>query len=397
MNLHANNLVEVACARCAKPFYVKARILKRGRGKFCSKKCAEGNVLCADRDWLTSKFYASVYLSVDEIARLAGVNGSTVSKWIKHFGLQRTRRHSPEARQHRKDAFQQPEQQARFQRGLGKRNREQGQSPQQKMFLAYRRGATNRELAFELTLTDITELWGSPCFYCGDVQPVLGLDRKDNNQGYFRANVVPCCKTCNYMKMALPLEVFLAHVDTIRRHMGKPSNWIDKTATIGENSTVWHFANILAEVKIGKNCSIGSHTEIGRGSVIGNDCRISAHVFLPSNSILEDRVFLGPGVTATDDRHPIAGNDSYLAEPPYFESGCSVGARSTILPGVRIGCGAMIGAGAVVTQNVNPHEHVRGEPARVKPYSKIKTETHFDIYASAIRERVIAGEHVRIK
>lgn len=176
------------------------------------------------------------------------------------------------------------------------------------------------------------------------------------------------------------------------------NNFIDETATIGEGSTVWHYSVILANVVIGKDCNIGSRVEIGRGSTIGNRVRISSGVFLPSNSIIEDEVFIAPNCTFTDDRHPRAGNTQiYHAEPPYLERGCSIGAGSVILPGVRIGAGAMIGAGSVVTHDVPAHAHVRGEPARVKPYSKIHTETNFDVYAPTIREQVIAGEAVKIR
>ncbi len=166
-----------------------------------------------------------------------------------------------------------------------------------------------------------------------------------------------------------------------------PINFIDPTSTeaIGEGTVVWHFAVILANVRIGRNCSIGSHAEIGRGTVIGNETRIGSGVFLPSNSVIEDRVFIGPGAVFCDDRDPRAGNSQYEAKPPYIESGASVGAGCVVLPGVRLGAGCMIGAGAIVTRDVKPHEHVRGEPARVKPYSRVHTEMHYDIYAPSIR------------
>lgn len=174
-------------------------------------------------------------------------------------------------------------------------------------------------------------------------------------------------------------------------------NFIDPTAVIGAETSVWHFSVVLAGVTIGHHCNIGSRVEIGRGSTIGNYVRISSGVFLPSNSVIEDEVFIAPNVTFTDDRHPRAGNtQTYKAEPPYLERGCSVGAGSVILPGVRIGAGAMVGAGSVVTRDVPAHAHVRGEPARMKPYSKINTEVNYDIYAEGIRDRVIAGEKVRI-
>ncbi len=174
-----------------------------------------------------------------------------------------------------------------------------------------------------------------------------------------------------------------------------PFNFIDSTAVIGEGTTVWHFSVILANVIVGKHCNIGSRVEIGRGSVIGSRVRISSGVFLPSNSVIENEVFIAPNCTFTDDRHPRAGNtQTYIAEPPYIEHGASVGAGSVILPGVRIGTGAMIGAGSVVTRDVPAHEHVRGEPARVKAYSRIKSELSYDAYAESIRDRVIAGEYV---
>lgn len=167
----------------------------------------------------------------------------------------------------------------------------------------------------------------------------------------------------------------------------QPVNFIDVTARIGEQTTVWHFAVIQQDVRIGHHCSIGSGAEIGRGSIIGNYSRVGAHVFLPPNSILEERVFISPGVVCCDDRFPRCGNTAYQAEPPYFESGCSVGAGSVVLPGVRIGAGALVGAGSIVTRDVPAHTHVRGEPARVKPYSRIRTERDFDIYSQDLRER----------
>lgn len=152
-------------------------------------------------------------------------------------------------------------------------------------------------------------------------------------------------------------------------------NFIDQTAVVGEGTSVWHFAILLADVVIGKNCNIGSRVEIGRGTTIGDNTRISSGVFLPSNSKIGSNVFVAPNVTFTDDRYPRANNDRYMAEPPILEDGCSVGAGSVILPGIRIGAGALVGAGSVVTKDVPPKGHVRGEPARVKAYSGIHHQT----------------------
>lgn len=176
-----------------------------------------------------------------------------------------------------------------------------------------------------------------------------------------------------------------------------PLAFVADDVEISEDVVIWQFASVLGGVYLGKGVSVGAGAEIGAGSVVGKHSRISAQVFLPSNSIVGERVFLGPRVCATDDRHPIAGNFSYTAEPPRFHGGCSVGAGSVILPGVKIGVGAMIGAGSIVTRDVPAHSHVRGEPAREKPYSKVHVETNFDVYAPTIRERIAAGERVRVK
>lgn len=146
-----------------------------------------------------------------------------------------------------------------------------------------------------------------------------------------------------------------------------PICFIDRGATVGVGTKVWHFAVVLDGVVIGERCSIGSKAEIGVGSVIGDDTRIGSGVFLPPHSRIGQRVFLGPNVTCTDDKHPRAGNADYVAEPPVIEDDASVGAGAILLPGVRIGHHARVAAGAIVTGDVAPHAMVRGEPARLQP------------------------------
>jgi len=145
-----------------------------------------------------------------------------------------------------------------------------------------------------------------------------------------------------------------------------PSNAIDPTAKIGARTKVWHWTVILADVEIGEDCNIGSMVEIGRGCKIGSGTRIGSGVFLPPNSIIGRNVFIGPGTIMTDDRYPVVRNPGYNAEPPIIEDSASIGASAVLLPGVRIGYRAQVGAGAVVTRNVDAGAIVRGEPARVR-------------------------------
>ncbi len=144
------------------------------------------------------------------------------------------------------------------------------------------------------------------------------------------------------------------------------SSFIDPSARVADTAKVWHFAVILAGVRVGEDASIGSHSEVGRGSVVGERTRIGKGVFLPPNSNVGDDVFIGPGTVFTDDKYPRAGNKDYNAQPPQIEDGASIGAGCVILPGIRIGKRAVIGAGSVVTSDVAAFTMVYGEPARTK-------------------------------
>ncbi len=149
-------------------------------------------------------------------------------------------------------------------------------------------------------------------------------------------------------------------------------NYIDPDAIVGDGAFVWHFAVILAGCRLGEGVMIGSRTELGFRCIVGDYSRIGSGVFLPPDTVIGTRVFVGPGVVMTDDRHPkVPGKDDppYTAMPPVIEDGASIGAGAILLPGVRIGHHARIGAGAIVTHDVPPFGHVRGEPAREKALS----------------------------
>lgn len=147
-----------------------------------------------------------------------------------------------------------------------------------------------------------------------------------------------------------------------------PKADVDSTAAIGELTRVWANAGVLQHVTIGKGCSVGRGAEIGRGSVVGDRSRIGWNVFLPPRSVVGARVFIGPGTICCDDKQPrvpMPGESaSYLAMPPVIEDDAVIGAGVVLLPGVRIGKGAFIGAGAVVTKDVEDGVTVTGLPAR---------------------------------
>lgn len=144
-------------------------------------------------------------------------------------------------------------------------------------------------------------------------------------------------------------------------------SFVDDSVEMAEGVKVWHFARVLAGVKLGLNVSIGGGSEIGRGSVIGNYSRIGANCFLPSNSIIGEKVFIGPGVNFADDMTPFVrmeGDPPYLAQPPVVGNGASIGLGALIMPGITIGPDAFVAAGAVVTKDVPAGGSVMGIPAK---------------------------------
>jgi len=133
---------------------------------------------------------------------------------------------------------------------------------------------------------------------------------------------------------------------------------------IGEGSNVWQFCVVLKGASIGRNCNICAHVLIENDVVVGNNVTIKSGVQLWDGLRVEDDVFIGPNVTFTNDLHP----RSKVYPDSFFQTtvkkGSSIGANATILPGITIFEGAMVGAGAVVTKDVLQGVTVVGNPAR---------------------------------
>lgn len=138
-----------------------------------------------------------------------------------------------------------------------------------------------------------------------------------------------------------------------------------QSKSIGEGTTVWQFAIILPGAVIGKHCNINCHTFIENDVVIGDRVTIKAGVFIWDGIEIDDDVFIGPNTTFVNDKHPRSKKFPESFQRTKIKKGVSIGANATILGGIEIGEYAMIGAGSVVTKNVDPFTLVYGNPGRV--------------------------------
>jgi acetyltransferase-like isoleucine patch superfamily enzyme len=129
----------------------------------------------------------------------------------------------------------------------------------------------------------------------------------------------------------------------------------------------------LYECRIGAGTRIGAFVEVQKNAVIGRNCKISSHSFICEGVTLEDGVFVGHGVMFTNDLYPRATNadgslqaaSDWTVLPTRVRRNASIGSNATLLPGIVVGEGALIGAGAVVTRDVPDYAVVAGVPAAV--------------------------------
>ena len=166
--------------------------------------------------------------------------------------------------------------------------------------------------------------------------------------------------------------VLVENTSTVSHAQIHPTASVDSRAALGAGVRVWHEAQIRENASIGPGCIVGKGAYVDLGVRIGANCKIQNYALLYHGCTLGDGVFIGPAAILTNDPHPRAitpdgalkGTDDWDCGQIVIEDGASLGAGAIVLPGVRIGRFALIGAGAVVTRDVPPHALVVGNPAR---------------------------------
>jgi UDP-2-acetamido-3-amino-2,3-dideoxy-glucuronate N-acetyltransferase len=146
-----------------------------------------------------------------------------------------------------------------------------------------------------------------------------------------------------------------------------------QSSSIGTGTTIWQFAVILPGAKIGCDVNVCSHCFIENDVIIGDRVTIKSGVQLWDGICIGNDVFIGPNVTFTNDRFPRSKVYPEKFLNTKIENNVSIGGGAVILPGLTIGTGAMVGAGAVVTKSVPPYAIVAGSPARIIGYVETNT------------------------
>jgi UDP-2-acetamido-3-amino-2,3-dideoxy-glucuronate N-acetyltransferase len=151
-----------------------------------------------------------------------------------------------------------------------------------------------------------------------------------------------------------------------------PSAEVEPGAQIGARTSVWQLAHVRTGAWVGTDCVLGRGVYVGPGVIMGDRVKVQNYALVYEPARIGDGVFIGPAVVLTNDMNPRAVTvDGTLKTEDDWDSvgvtladGCSLGARSVLVPGVTVGRWAMVAAGAVVTRDVPAHALVVGVPAR---------------------------------
>jgi len=158
-------------------------------------------------------------------------------------------------------------------------------------------------------------------------------------------------------------------------------NAVADDVRLGANVKLSRFINLYG-CEIGDETKIGAFVEIQKNARIGKRCKISSHSFICEGVLIEDNVFVGHGVTFTNDIYPRATaaggqlqtESDWKVEPTVVRQGASIGSGATLLCNISIGENAIVGAGSVVTRDVPSNAIVAGNPARVLRYIQPDSE-----------------------
>ncbi len=181
------------------------------------------------------------------------------------------------------------------------------------------------------------------------------------------------------------------------RYQAHETAVIDDGASIGEGTRIWHFTHVMPGAVIGRNCNLGQNVVVSPGVKLGDNVKVQNNVSIYTGVECEDDVFLGPSMVFTNIVNPrsaVVRRDQYVKT--LVKKGASIGANATIICGYTIGRFAFVGAGAVVTGNVDDFALVIGNPARHAGWmSEFGHRLHFNEKGEASCPE--SGQHYELK
>jgi acetyltransferase-like isoleucine patch superfamily enzyme len=141
---------------------------------------------------------------------------------------------------------------------------------------------------------------------------------------------------------------------------------------LGKDVFLNDFINLYG-CSIGDGTRIGPFVEVQKNASIGKNCKIQSHTFICEGVTIEDEAFIGHGVMFINDKYPRSTTDTgglqteadWQVIPTLVKKGASLGSNATIMCGITIGEGAVIGAGSVVTKDVPANTTAAGNPAKI--------------------------------
>src|SRR5450631_2055144 len=140
---------------------------------------------------------------------------------------------------------------------------------------------------------------------------------------------------------------------------------IDEGSIIGKGIKIWHFSHIMPDCVLGEECNIGQNVVISPHVILGNNVKVQNNASIYTGVCCEEGVFLSPSMVFTNIINP---RSSVNRKNQYLETkvgrGATIGANATIVCGNNIGKYALIGAGAVVTKEIQDYSLVVGNPAK---------------------------------
>ena len=144
-----------------------------------------------------------------------------------------------------------------------------------------------------------------------------------------------------------------------------PSAVVDQGAKIGAFTSIWHFSHLEGGAIVGENCNLGQNTYIGNRAIVGNGCRLGNSVSVFAHVELEDFVFCAPFMVFTHIAFPRAAvSRRSVFDKTLVKTGATLGANATVVPGITVGAGTFLAAGAVLTGTSKAWSLMIGAPAR---------------------------------